>query len=137
MQCDLKSGTCHCLPGVIGEKCEKCPERWVLIPETRCQPCSECVHGLLNDIDELEPMSSTMMANIDSSNSYRLHEGRLNYTKSRLANFTRLFNLTFELTPELIENQTITKLLEGNQTLLSTHIDQMEGKVVSAYCDCD
>ena len=29
--CDQETGQCQCLEGVIGQNCDHCPHRWVLI----------------------------------------------------------------------------------------------------------
>jgi len=50
------------LPGVIGEKCDHCPHRWVLVqPEADTDPatgvgcfgCDACTHSLLDVTDGL------------------------------------------------------------------------------------
>ena len=51
--CDVVTGQCHCLPGVVGSRCESCPYRWALIEGYGCIECTECVHALLNDMDDL------------------------------------------------------------------------------------
>ena len=52
--CDPLTGQCACLPGVIGEKCETCPYRWVLIPDAGCFECDSCAHNLLDVTDQLK-----------------------------------------------------------------------------------
>ncbi|RWS16537.1 Laminin subunit alpha-like protein [Dinothrombium tinctorium] len=54
--CDQNTGQCKCLPGVIGEKCDSCPWRWVFIKNERCLECGSCVHSLLDDTDKLPAM---------------------------------------------------------------------------------
>lgn len=49
----MDNGQCECLPGVVGEKCDKCPYRWVLLPDTGCQECGVCHHALLDYTDAL------------------------------------------------------------------------------------
>ena len=51
--CDPLTGQCACLPGVIGEKCEACPYRWVLIPDAGCFECDSCSHNLLDVTDDM------------------------------------------------------------------------------------
>lgn len=41
------------MQGVVGEKCQSCPARWVLIPHTRCKECDGCHHALLDVTDAL------------------------------------------------------------------------------------
>ena len=52
--CNPKTGQCECLPGVIGEKCDHCPYRWVLIEDEGCFSCDSCVHNLLDVTDDLK-----------------------------------------------------------------------------------
>lgn len=58
--CNVLTGQCECLPGVVGEKCDACPYRWVLIPNTGCRECDICHHALLDVTDalanELDPV---------------------------------------------------------------------------------
>lgn len=37
--CDDKTGRCLCLPGVTGLTCDRCLDRWVLVPGQGCQGC--------------------------------------------------------------------------------------------------
>lgn len=57
VSCNPRTGQCECLPGVIGDKCDHCPHRWVLIqPEPNmdqmtgvgCFECDTCTHSLLD-----------------------------------------------------------------------------------------
>lgn len=54
------TGQCECLPGVVGEKCDACPHRWVLVQDRGCHECDICHHSLLDVTDaisnELEPV---------------------------------------------------------------------------------
>lgn len=49
------------MPGVVGEKCDACPYRWVLIPDTGCNECDICHHALLDVTqslhNQLEPVA--------------------------------------------------------------------------------
>lgn len=53
VSCDPLTGQCECLPGVIGDKCDHCPARWVLIEEEGCFACDSCTHDLLDVTDQL------------------------------------------------------------------------------------
>lgn len=58
--CNVNTGQCECLPGVVGEKCNACPYRWVLVPDQGCHECDICHHSLLDVTDamanELNPV---------------------------------------------------------------------------------
>lgn len=48
------------MPGVVGEKCDSCPYRWVLVEDQGCHECDICHHNLLDVTDaisnELQPV---------------------------------------------------------------------------------
>lgn len=58
--CNVYTGQCECLPGVVGEKCDACPYRWVLVQDQGCHECDVCHHNLLDVTDamanELDPV---------------------------------------------------------------------------------
>lgn len=58
--CNVYTGQCECLPGVVGEKCDSCPYRWVLVQDRGCHECDVCHHSLLDVTDsvanELDPV---------------------------------------------------------------------------------
>lgn len=39
-RCEAATGQCHCLPGVVGQTCDRCaPHTWRLASGTGCEPC--------------------------------------------------------------------------------------------------
>lgn len=52
--CNSTTGLCECLPGVVGDKCDTCPYRSVLIPNDGCFTCDNCTHGLLDVTDQMQ-----------------------------------------------------------------------------------
>lgn len=52
--CNVLTGQCECLPGVVGEKCDACPYRWVLVSDQGCHDCDICHHNLLDVTDSLD-----------------------------------------------------------------------------------
>lgn len=67
LSCDDQTGKCVCLPGVIGEKCDQCPYRWVFIPDYGCTKCDSCIDNLLDDMDELALKLHPMVLEFDVS----------------------------------------------------------------------
>lgn len=51
--CNVETGQCECLPGVVGDKCNACPYRWVLVEDQGCHECDICHHSLLDVTDSL------------------------------------------------------------------------------------
>lgn len=49
----MQTGQCECLPGVVGDRCDACPHRWVLVPDRGCHVCDGCHGALLDVTDEL------------------------------------------------------------------------------------
>nr|XP_054772039.1 laminin-like protein epi-1 [Lytechinus pictus] len=52
LRCDPNTGECLCPPGAMGENCDECEDRYILT-EQGCQPCDECVHLLLDIVEEM------------------------------------------------------------------------------------
>ncbi|MPC52271.1 Laminin subunit alpha [Portunus trituberculatus] len=65
--CDPLTGQCQCLPGVIGDNCDGCPYRWVLVEGYGCQECGECVHALLDTTDELSHLIEPTISEFKSA----------------------------------------------------------------------
>lgn len=63
--CDAATGQCTCLPGVIGEKCDQCPYRWVLIDGNGCFQCDSCAHDLLDVTDALANLLQPHLSEFD------------------------------------------------------------------------
>lgn len=65
--CNALTGQCECLQGVIGEKCNQCPHRWVFVPDYGCHQCDSCTHALLDSTDELRHMIDPVIIEFDVS----------------------------------------------------------------------
>lgn len=48
-----------------GEKCDRCPHRWVLIPDSGCYGCDSCIDNLLDVTDELKQVIDPVMDEFD------------------------------------------------------------------------
>ncbi|XP_064625988.1 laminin subunit alpha lam-3-like [Lineus longissimus] len=57
--CDI-TGQCLCKPGITGNKCDKCEERFAVVKGT-CKSCDEgCSKDLMAPLDEMEAASAQM-----------------------------------------------------------------------------
>ncbi|PIK40931.1 putative laminin subunit alpha [Apostichopus japonicus] len=62
LRCDPDTGECLCPEGAIGPNCDQCEDRYVLTKDG-CLPCDDCVHLLL---DILEDMDFGVSANVST-----------------------------------------------------------------------
>lgn len=67
--CNPTTGLCECLPGVVGDKCDTCPYRSVLIPSEGCFTCDNCTHGLLDVTDQMQSDFQPVYRNFQVSRS--------------------------------------------------------------------
>ena len=132
-QCDQFNGQCQCLENVIGEKCERCPDRWVLLPGYGCQSCSNCIHVLLNDTNELEYSINSIDNTIQDTSSSVLAYKKLNFVNDKYENLNKGFNEVFEDTPELQMKK--TKFANITTTLkdLVEDSEKADSKVKNEY----
>lgn len=77
--CNAQNGQCECLPGVIGEKCDNCPHRWVLIPDYGCQECDTCHHALLDYTDSLQQQIDPVIIDFNTIAGGYFTEQKLNF----------------------------------------------------------
>lgn len=63
--CNPNTGQCECLPGVIGDKCDRCPFRNILIPDSGCLKCSSCIHNLLDSNNDLKNIIDPIMIDFE------------------------------------------------------------------------
>lgn len=52
---------------MIGEKCESCPHRWVLLTDAGCQECGVCHHALLDVTDHLRAEIDPVISDFSST----------------------------------------------------------------------
>lgn len=99
----------------MGEKCDHCPHRWVLIPESGCQECDVCHHALLDVTDSLRNEINPVIIDFNTIAGGYFTSQKLNYFE----------NLTKELEPKI-------KILNPdnvNLTPLAQEIDSLEQDV--------
>lgn len=114
MGCNVQTGQCECLPGVVGEKCDACPHRWVLVPDRGCHDCDIC-HGALLDVtdelaNELKPVVNDFQTVADGY-----------FTSQKLTYFNELADSIEPQVRALDPN-------EVNLTPLSLSIDALESE---------
>lgn len=134
MQCNQFTGRCQCLPNVVGEKCESCPDRWVLIPESGCQPCSDCVHVLLNDTVGLQDSINMIYDSMQDTSSAVLAYKKLHHVQAKYDNYTKQVQSTFEDTEEIDKKKKIFGDVREKLNNLSDDTDHMDIKV---SLDCE
>ena len=96
--CNPLDGQCECLPGVVGQNCDRCPTNWVLIvDDTRpvkpewmqnfdytdgCFPCSSCVSDLMDSANKLNSTLAPIMDEFQAANSALFAFTRLQYIEN-------------------------------------------------------
>lgn len=135
-QCNQFTGQCQCLPGVVGAKCEQCPDRWVLVPETGCQECGNCVHVLLNDTDSLSSWIDPAQDDLKDSSSAVLALRKLSSVKNRLDEATKEFQKTFDETEERKWTMANFTMVKANSSELDESIASLDGKVCTSRVLC-
>lgn len=91
--CNAMTGQCECLPGVIGEKCDHCPYRWVLIENQGCFGCDSCTHDLLDVTDELTNMTDPVIEEFDNVASGFFTSRRLIYINNTVQEYKPKVNI--------------------------------------------
>jgi laminin alpha 3/5 len=123
--CDQKSGQCQCLPGVVGEKCDSCPHRWVFIPKTGCRECGPCVHVLLDDTDQLalliDPLRDEMQDTSSSVFAYR-----------RLTHVNKTLEMNEKSVVEMQDSP--NKIDLGSVSLSAQNLEQESNSLHSKVC---
>lgn len=76
--CNPQTGQCVCLPGVIGDRCESCPNRWVLT-EDGCMECNNCHHALLDVTDKLRDQIDGVLQDFQTVTMSFFTSQKLNY----------------------------------------------------------
>lgn len=107
------------MPDVIGAKCEKCPDRWVLIPETGCQECGECIHTLLDDAEQIQDDIKSIDSQTQNTSSSVLAYRKLDSVQEKMKLYSDLINKTFEDTEERRNTiQNFTKVKDDSSDLM-------------------
>lgn len=108
--CNVQTGQCECLPGVIGEKCDACPHRWVLVQDVGCHECDHCHHALLDVTDALANELNPVIADFETVAGGFFTTQKLNY----------LNEVADKIEPEV-------KLLDPNGVNLTPFVTSIEG----------
>lgn len=64
---------------MVGEKCDSCPHRWVLVPDQGCHGCDICHHALLDVTDELANNLNPVIAEFETVAGGFFTAQKLNY----------------------------------------------------------
>lgn len=92
----------------IKNRCDGCPPRWQFIVGVGCQPCSSCVHGLLDFTDELKLILDDVMNDMGDSSSTMLAKKKLNRVNETVINFKNRLAKLFD--QSINQNATINSL---------------------------
>jgi laminin alpha 3/5 len=102
-KCNSTSGHCTCIPGVIGEKCDRCAPRWVLVKHVGCQSCDTCIHTILDDIEELFTKADSIESgNKDSSLTFK--------AQSKLTKLDKEFSFVKSIDPSQYDSTILANL---------------------------
>lgn len=108
--CNAQTGQCECLQNVQGEKCDRCPYRWVFVPDYGCHQCDNCTHFLLDSTDELAHLIDPVIHEfVEVESGY--------FTNKRLAHINettqKLKPIVAALDPEALNLKPIIQELES------------------------
>lgn len=70
------------MPGVVGEKCDACPYRWVLVQDRGCHDCDICHHALLDVTDSLAAELNPVIVDFQSIADGYFTSQKLNHFNS-------------------------------------------------------
>ncbi|XP_071835637.1 laminin subunit alpha-like isoform X2 [Apostichopus japonicus] len=95
LRCDPFSGECICPPGAMGPKCDQCEERFILT-DAGCLPCDDCVHELLDILDEMDftmDSNHSGLFNVSVGVTQMARLTQLNNTMHDVQNKTEVFEI--------------------------------------------
>lgn len=121
--CNPQTGQCVCLPGVIGDRCEACPNRWVLT-EDGCMECNNCHHALLDVTDRLRDQIDGVLQDFQTVTMAFFTSQKLNYYDVLADELTPKVQALDPTTVNLLPSQKLNSELEAASKAYAKQVNQ-------------
>lgn len=127
--CNPQTGQCVCLPGVIGDRCEACPNRWVLT-EDGCMECNNCHHALLDLTDKMRYQIDGVLQDFETVSMAFFTSQKLNYYDELADELVPKVHALDPTSVNLSPSQKLNNELEAASKLYAKQVNQTLGNAM-------